>query len=40
MTYYDIRAGIPVDVKTETRSMGEMRVLKNDYSHAKDWSRV
>jgi hypothetical protein len=40
MTYYDIRAGIPVDVKTETRSMGEMRVLKNDYSHAKDSSLV
>lgn len=40
MTYYDIRAGIPVNVKIETRSMGEMRVLKNDYSHAKDWSRV
>ncbi|MFT5084820.1 MAG: hypothetical protein ACI9Y1_002876 [Lentisphaeria bacterium] len=38
--YYDIRAGIPVNVKTETRSMGEMWVLKNDYSQAKDWNRV
>ena len=28
LTYYDLRTGIPVDVKTETESMGEMRVLK------------
>ena len=41
LTYYDLRTGIPVDVKTETESMGEMRVLK---AHANqggtDWSRI
>lgn len=40
LTYYDLRAGIPVNVKTETASMGEMRVLKEDNPDANDWSRV
>lgn len=40
MTYYDLRRGIPVNVKTETASMGEMRVVKEDNSQAIDWSRV
>lgn len=35
MTFYDLRKGIPLDVKTETTSLGEMRVIKEalDYSH-------
>jgi hypothetical protein len=35
MTFYDLRKGIPVDVKIETTSLGEMRVLKEalDHSH-------
>ncbi|MEN8166428.1 MAG: transposase [Pseudomonadota bacterium] len=40
LTYYDLRRGIPVNVKTETSSMGEMRVLKADDAEAMDWSRV
>lgn len=40
LTYYDLRAGMPVNVKTETASMGEMRVLKEDSPDARDWSRV
>ncbi len=40
LTYYDLRRGIPVNVKTETASMGEMRVLKADEPEAMDWSRV
>lgn len=40
LTYYDLRCGIPVQVKTETASLGEMRVLKEDDPDATDWSRV
>jgi hypothetical protein len=40
MTYYDLRKGIPVNVKTETASLGEMRALKENDSHAVDWSRI
>ncbi len=40
LTYYDLRCGMPVNVKTETASMGEMRVLKEDNPQATDWSRV
>lgn len=40
LTYYDLRKGIPVNIKTETASMGEMRVLKEDEYHRVDWSRV
>jgi len=40
LTYYDVRTGIPVNVKTETASMGEMRVLKEDNPQGVDWSRI
>jgi hypothetical protein len=40
LTYYDLRHGIPVNVKTETASMGEMRVLKAEDTDAVDWSRI
>ena len=40
LTYYDLRCGIPVNVKTETASLGEMRVLKEDDPQATDWSRI
>lgn len=41
MTYYDIRHGIPLNMKVETSSMGEMRVFEadcNDYS--TDWGSI
>lgn len=40
LTYYDCRYGIPLNVRTETSSMGEMRVFKEDESHPTDWSRT
>lgn len=40
LTYYDLRCGMPIDVKTETESMGEMRVLKADHNATTDWSRI
>jgi len=40
LTYYDLRYGIPIDVKTETESLGEMRVLKADHRMNTDWSRT
>ena len=41
LTYYDLRFGTPVDVRTETGSMGEMRVLKaSDDRGSTDWSRI
>ena len=41
LTYYDLRRGIPLNVKTETASRGEMRVLKETASHhVTDWSRI
>jgi len=40
LTYYDLRRGIPVNVRTETASLGEMRVLKAQNPEAVDWSRV
>ena len=40
LTYYDLRRGIPVKVRTETASMGEMRVLKAEEAEAMDWSRI
>ena len=40
LTYYDVRRGIPVNVKTETASLGEMRVLKGARGEAMDWSRI
>jgi len=39
MTFYDLRKGIPVDVKTETTSMGEMRVIKEGLDHSQ-WMEV
>ena len=40
LTYYDLRRGIPINVRTETASLGEMRVLKAQDPEAFDWSRV
>lgn len=40
LTYYDLRHGVPVNVKIETESMGEMRVLKANDPEARDWSRI
>ena len=41
LTYYDLRFGTPVDVKTETQSMGEMRALKaSEGQYTADWSRI
>ncbi len=40
LTHYDLRSGIPIDVRTETESMGEMRVLKACDEQDTDWSRV
>lgn len=39
LTYYDLRQGIPLNVRTETASMGEMRVLKHQDDNERDWSR-
>ena len=40
MFYYDIRYGMPLNVKTETASVGEMRVLEKDYCHSTDWGCI
>lgn len=40
LTYYDLRCGMPIDVKTETESLGEMRVLKANHNAHIDWSRT
>ncbi len=40
LTYYDLRLGTPVDVRTQTQSMGEMRVLKARDKSSTDWSRI
>lgn len=40
LTYFDLRSNIPVWVRTETASQGEMRVLKQDRIDTKDWSRI
>jgi hypothetical protein len=39
MCFYDLRKGIPIDVKTETASRGEMRVLKEALEHSH-WMQV
>jgi hypothetical protein len=39
MTFYDLRKGIPVDVKTETTSMGEMKVIKEGLDD-NQWMKV
>ena len=40
LTYFDLRRNIPVWVRTETASLGEMRVLKQESTDSQDWSRV
>ncbi|MCP4236265.1 MAG: transposase [Aestuariibacter sp.] len=40
LTYYDLRYALPLAIKTETQSMGEMRVLKQDAPQGTDWRRV
>lgn len=40
LTYYDLRCGMPVGVSTETRSRGEMRVLKEDTRATADWRSI
>ena len=40
LSYFDLRKNIPVWVRTETASQGEMRVLKQDRIETQDWSRV
>ncbi len=39
MTFYDLRKGIPLDVKTETASIGEMRVIKDALDDSR-WMTV
>jgi hypothetical protein len=39
MTFYDLRKGIPLDVTTETSSMGEMRVIKEGLDH-NHWTAI
>ena len=39
MTFYDVRKGIPLDVKTETSSLGEMKVIKRLLDD-NPWMRV
>ena len=40
MTAYDIRHGIPVCVRTEAASIGEMSVLKMMGEDKQDWTRI
>ena len=39
MTFYDLRKGVPIDVKTETASIGEIRVIKEGLDHSH-WMAV
>jgi len=39
MTFYDLRKGIPLDVKTETASRGEMRVIKENIEQSH-WMEI
>jgi len=39
MMFYDLRKGIPLDVKTETASIGEMRVIKEALDDSR-WMMV
>lgn len=39
MTFYDLRKGIPLDIKTETTSRGEMRVIKEGLDDSR-WMEV
>ena len=39
MTFYDLRKGVPLDVKAKTTSLGEMRVIKEELDDSH-WMRV
>ncbi len=39
MTFYDLRKGVPLDVKTETTSRGEMRVIKENIEQSH-WMEI
>lgn len=40
LSHFDVRHGIALDVTTETRSLGEMRVLKRYKSNGLSWLRT
>lgn len=40
LSHFDVRHGIALDVTTETRSLGEMRVLKREESNGLSWLRA
>jgi hypothetical protein len=40
LSHFDVRHGIALTVTTETRSLGEMRVLKREESNGLNWLRV
>ena len=40
LSHFDVRHGIALDVTTETRSLGEMRVLKREESNGLNWLRA
>jgi hypothetical protein len=40
LTHYDLRHGIPLNAVTQTQSMGEMRVLKQEETLSTSWMRT
>lgn len=40
LSHFDVRHGIALSVTTETRSLGEMRVLKREESNGLNWLRT
>jgi hypothetical protein len=40
LSHFDVRHGIALTVTTETRSLGEMRVLKREESNGSSWLRM
>jgi hypothetical protein len=40
LSHFDVRHGIALTVTTETRSLGEMRVLKREESNGSNWLRM
>ena len=40
LSHFDVRHGITLTVTTETRSLGEMRVLKREESNGLNWLRT
>ena len=40
LSHFDVRHGVALDVTTETRSLGEMRVLKREESNGLNWLRT